>query len=190
MRPCQGDALLERTMTPRLHSIPDFLGYFASADGSIWSCWGRGRHAGNNPDQPPHLLRPGRCGTQRSYLHVSLRHDNKLTSVRVSRAVCAAFRGPPPPGPGRIEVRHKNGNPLDNRSRNLAWATTSQNQRDRVRHGTSNRGERCGTAKLGRQQVQKIRRSIESSSTLAERYGVSARTIRDIKSRRRWAWLK
>lgn len=75
----------------------------------------------------------------------------------------------------------------------LSWKTPSENQADRVLHGTSNRGERMGTSKLDRNQVAEIRASyvprIMSYSKLAEKYGVSAGAIGDIVRGKNWHWL-
>lgn len=46
--------------------------------------------------------------------------------------VLSAFVGPRPSG---AVGRHLNGNRMDNRLANLAWGTSSQNQRDTVEHG-------------------------------------------------------
>lgn len=53
----------------------------------------------------------------------------------VAIAVCTAFRGSP--GPGE-QVRHLDGNNQNNRLDNLLWGTASENNYDRVRHGTHN----------------------------------------------------
>lgn len=55
-------------------------------------------------------------------------------SVGVHRLVLLAFVGPCPEG---MEACHINGDPADNRVENLRWDTRSENQRDRVRHGTN-----------------------------------------------------
>lgn len=51
----------------------------------------------------------------------------------VHTAVLRAFSGECPPG---HETRHLNGVQTDNRLSNLCWGTKSENQHDRVRHGT------------------------------------------------------
>ena len=66
--------------------------------------------------------------------------DNIYKVSRVGRLVLFAFRGPPPSG---HECCHNDGDPQNNRLSNLRWDTAAANQRDRVKHGTSNRGERC-----------------------------------------------
>ncbi|MCL7707491.1 hypothetical protein M8368_29425, partial [Enterobacter kobei] len=71
------------------------------------------------------------------------------------------------------------------------WATPEENQGDRVIHGTSNRGEAQWNHKLMVDQVREIRLMLNSHTQrqLADAYGVSARTIHNIKTRKTWAWL-
>lgn len=52
--------------------------------------------------------------------------------ARVHRAVLLAFVGPAPVG---MITRHLNGNPGDNRLKNLAYGTHYENHQDRIRHG-------------------------------------------------------
>lgn len=47
--------------------------------------------------------------------------------------VCEAFHGRRPEG---AEVRHLDGNRLNNAAENLRWGTPSENRHDSVRHGT------------------------------------------------------
>lgn len=53
----------------------------------------------------------------------------------VHRLVAEAFL--PPRLPGQSVVRHINGDRLDNRSVNLAWGTQSDNELDKIAHGTN-----------------------------------------------------
>lgn len=70
----------------------------------------------------------------------------------------------------------------------LSWKTRSENQQDRVRDGTSNRGERCGSAKLGRLHVSLIRacKGLFSQRQLAKDFGVDQSTISNIQSEKTW----
>lgn len=69
----------------------------------------------------------------------------------------------------------------------LETGTIAENIADRIRDGTSNRGERCGTAKLTSAQVLDIRaRAGERQANLAEEFGVSQVTISAIILRRIW----
>ena len=67
------------------------------------------------------------------YWRVELNRNGKCACFRVHRLVLAAFVGPLPEGK---EVCHNNGNPGDNRLENLRYGTKSENQRDRIKHGT------------------------------------------------------
>lgn len=74
----------------------------------------------------------------------------------------------------------------------LEWGTAFKNQQDRVRHGTSNRGEQCATHKLKKGEVLRIfgrLKTGERAYLLAQEYKVSPVTILDIKNGRSWAWL-
>lgn len=67
------------------------------------------------------------------HLGVTLSRDDKAYTYSVHVLVCEVFHGLRPEG---MEVRHLNGNPADNRALNLAWGTRSENELDKVRHGT------------------------------------------------------
>lgn len=71
--------------------------------------------------------------TPKGYLKVDLSVDGVARAFRVHRLVLAAFVGPPPEG---MEARHLDGNPQHNALSNLRWGTASENNRDRVTHGT------------------------------------------------------
>jgi HNH endonuclease len=94
------------------------------------------------------------------------------------------------PVPAGMLVRHLCGNPWCVRPTHLAAGTTQDNSDDMIRHGRSVRGERHPKSKLTAAGVQYIRTSTESHATLAKKFGVSETTIRDVRSGRRWGWLK
>lgn len=73
--------------------------------------------------------------------------------------------------------------------RHLSWETPAENQADRLRDGTSNRGERHGMKKLSAQQIFAIRADSRAQHVIAEDYDVHQTTISKIKRRRRWGWL-
>lgn len=113
---------------------------------------------------------------------------NIAGSVRhVQRLVLEAFVGP---CPYNHEACHGNGVRTDNRIENLRWDTRKANMADASRHGTTNRGERCPTSKLTREQVQSIRAASGSQKEIAGRFGVSREHVRDIRSGKRWGWLQ
>ena len=79
----------------------------------------------------PRILKA--CPARGGYVRVGITDDHGLLRYRMVHVlVLEAFIGPRPD----LECRHLNGNPADNRLDNLAWGTRSQNNLDRVRHGT------------------------------------------------------
>jgi hypothetical protein len=88
--------------------------------------------------------------------------------------------------PEGLEVRHMCRNKCVN-PEHLEIGTRSENCQDKVRDGTSNRGERNATAKLTAEQVLEIRRrSNELQSDLAKEFGVGTKNINQIIRRERW----
>lgn len=74
----------------------------------------------------------------------------------------------------------------------LRWATPSENEADKLRDGTDNRGESHGRAKLTASQVTEMRRlSAEgwSQNRLAREFGVSQTHVGDIVRGKRWGHL-
>jgi hypothetical protein len=133
----------------------------------------------------PHLLNPsiGKNG-YRVFCHRLFGGETRLL---VHREVCRAFHGSPPATGDRIEVRHLDGNKLNNMATNLAWGTSADNAADRVRHGTSLSGERNPFARLTRVQVSEIRASFGyTAEELASMYGVSRQTITRILRGETW----
>lgn len=91
----------------------------------------------------------------------------------------------------RLEAAHTCGNGKKGciNPKHLEWKTRTENERDKVPHGTSNRGERCGNAKLTREEVLAIRRDNRPQRVVAQDFGVVQQTVADIKGRRSWSWL-
>jgi hypothetical protein len=67
------------------------------------------------------------------YLAVNLANGGVTTTRAVHVLVAEAFYGPRPDG---YEVRHLNGRAHDNRAENVRWGTPSENEQDKLRHGT------------------------------------------------------
>jgi hypothetical protein len=133
---------------------------------------------------PARILSPGIAA---GYEFVQLWRDGTPTRMSVHTAVLTAFVGPAP-SPA-YECAHGDGNPRNNRQGNLRWATGRENQADRVFHGTANRGERHGMAKLTAPQVLAIRADARSHAALAVAFGVSRSAVTLVKSRKGWSWL-
>jgi hypothetical protein len=70
---------------------------------------------------------------KRGYPAVGLVQDGKQATYEVHRLVALAFLGECAAG---YEVRHRDGNPLNNHVLNLVYGTRGENVRDRRSHGT------------------------------------------------------
>lgn len=143
------------------------------------SSWGNVRRVGTG-----RILEPA---ATKHYLHVTLSDDNVQANARVHRLVIEAFWGPPPfPD---AEAAHNDGNPHHNRASNLRWATKTENQADRVRHGTDLRGSKVYGAKLTEADIPVIRRRIASGEryqSIADDYGVDKSNIGCIAVGKTW----
>jgi hypothetical protein len=139
--------------------IPGFPGYRVGNDGSVWSCRARSYTPGEFGTGVRYVLgdqwKQMRTRPVGHYGHLSVMLYNAGHGYHrlVHRLVLEAFVGPALPG---LEAAHNNGNPADNHLANLRWATKADNQADRVRHGTSSRGESHGQHKLTAVDVVQI----------------------------------
>lgn len=109
----------------------------------------------------------------------------------VSRLICEDFNGAP--ATSRHEAAHSCGNGhlgCVNR-RHLSWKTSRENKADMLIHGTRNRGERNGQAKLTENQAREILslKGEGSVRELAGRFGVTAMVVSNIHNRKSWSWL-
>ena len=162
-------------------NLPDWPMYEISDDGQVRrTVQGRNWPAGKikTPQRMPN-----------GYLQVHLYSGGRCYSRGIHRLLCLAFYGPPPSA--EHEAAHRNGARQDNRINNLRWVTKIKNAEDRDDHGRTARGERGGNSKLTTNQVESIRANPEKAlqRVLADRFGVSRKTIVDIVTRKTWRHL-
>lgn len=172
-----------------LRPIPGVIGYAAGSDGEIYSFRNGGHQTPQNRYRlTPIQLSPAVCRDGRRHLGISWRGRTFST---VATLVCSAFHGPRPPG---MTCSHLNGRAFDDRPENLTWESYKDNERRKVSHGTSNRGEGSGRAKLTSKEVLQIREVYDSGEMtqgeLASFYGVTREAINAIVNRRRWKHLE
>jgi len=156
--------------------------YEVSSIGRVrsWNRYG----PGNERATSPHMLT---LFVGHGYLRAGLRDKRKRgRSVSVASLVAEAFICPRPTG---LVLRHLDGQQTNNVPHNLAWGTLKENGEDRVRHGTSLRGEKSFTAKLNEAQVLEIRASNETGVALSKRFGITPSAISGIRKRRTWRHL-
>lgn len=111
--------------------------------------------------------------------------------VRVHRLVALAFLGPPPTS--RHEVAHIDGDRRNSRASNLRWSTRTENNRDKITHGTITRGASHWNCKITADDAIEIRRRHAAGEAgmqkLAIDFSLSRSAIHQIVRRERWAWL-
>jgi hypothetical protein len=160
----------------RWRAVPEYEGLYEISD------FGRVRSLGRNACMLKLML------DKNGYLRVYLSDYPRRKLAGVHRLVLLAFVGPCPAG---MATRHfPDRTRTNNRLSNLSWATHTTNMRDRNVHGTHLKGERHYQAKLTHAMVRRIRAikrwPIGLLAELAEKYGVTIRTIQHIKRRETW----
>ena len=111
--------------------------------------------------------------------------DGRTTYVH--RLACQDANGHPPSPAHQAAHSCGKGHLACVNRRHLSWKTQSDNEQDKVAHGTSNRGERHGNAKLTDAQVLAIRalKGRLLTREIAQEFGTSARNIAKILSGQR-----
>ncbi len=176
---------------PSARPCPSYPGYSASPDGRVFSnlrvIYGYGGKRGRKAVIDPTFFRELKPFVgKRGYLKVTCRIGGKERTGAVHKMVLDAFVGPCPEG---MECRHLDGNPANNRLKNLAYGTPKQNADDRMRHGHYARGEQHQNAKLTEEQVREIKaapRRYGLCVEFAKRFGVSRDCVRTARSRHGW----
>lgn len=109
----------------------------------------------------------------------------------VHRVVCERIHGPAPTPKHQAAHSCGNGHLGCCNSKHLRWATVSENQSDRVLHGTSVRGEMQWNAKLSEDDVRSIRKlaKTHTQTSIARMFDIDGSHVCDIVHRKRWAWL-
>lgn len=125
------------------------------------------------------------------YPAVTLQRQGHRKTYPVHQLVLEAFDRPRPDG---MECRHGPNGPTDNRwPEAICWGTRSDNHRlDRVRDGTSCRGEGSHTARLTEAVVLDCRRRAaqgELVALLAAEFGVTSGTMSHAITGRSWSYL-
>lgn len=105
-----------------------------------------------------------------------------------SRLVCEAVHGAPKTP--QLHAAHMCGNGHLGcvNWQHLAWKTAKENNADKITHGTTNRGDKNGGAKLSYADVHEIKRmsGVLLQRVLAAQFGVSQSAISAIQTGRKW----
>ena len=146
------------------------------------------------------------CMTERSWSLQTAGYGQVLTPNRGRQLVhVIALTSVWPKPPGKVcsikgvwtrELQAAHGpchNPECYNPRHLSWKTRAENQADRLRDGTDNRGMKHNTAKLTDAQVLEIYdlawHSSFSYREIASQFGVTPAHVSNLKHGSRWAHL-
>ena len=150
--------------------------YLISSDGQVKSTWfGKEKLLKTAPDNI-------------GYLRFAYYKDGKKTTLRVHSCVAKVFLGDR--SSEGLQVRHYDGNKLNNNKENLIWGTAQEDANDRIRHGTSGKGETSGSAKLKETDIHEIRELRLTGMLhreIADFFNVSEARISEILSGKCWA---
>lgn len=102
------------------------------------------------------------------------------------RYICIQAHGNPPSKNHHAAHSCGNGDKGCCNPHHLRWATPQENRDDTLIHGTRNRGERNGRAKLTESDIRAIRASQRSNSALADAFNVSKTTVFEVRNGKRW----
>jgi hypothetical protein len=122
----------------------------------------------------------------KGYPRVHLSASGKKKTLKIHRLVLTAFVGECPKD---MEACHNDGVRTNVNLSNLRWDTPSNNQKDKISHGTYLSGDTISWSKLCGKSVTRIRESYLFGATqkdLADTYGVSQVTISKAIRRQTW----
>ena len=102
-------------------------------------------------------------------------------SQYIHRLVCWLWNGEPEEGQ---EVRHLDGNKMNNHRTNLAWGTRSENIKDTREHGAKH--HKLSWADVAQIRAFKRIKPYGYRPLMAEKFGVSVACIADVAKGRTW----
>ena len=108
------------------------------------------------------------------------------------RVVCKAAHGEPPTPAHAAAHSCGNGHTGCVNPRHLRWATHTENEADKLLHGTTARGEGHGRSKLTEEDVHTIRAKLAAGQKQADipaEHGVHRVNVSHIKTGKSWVWL-
>jgi hypothetical protein len=109
-----------------------------------------------------------------------------------SRAMCILAHGDPPTPTHHAAHFCGKGHESCVNPSHLRWATSKENNRDKIAHGTMNWGERHGQSKFTKDDVRAIRSALragELQRVIAERHATTQAVISKIARRVTWGWF-
>lgn len=128
------------------------------------------------------------------YACITIRSDTPsgFTTTSASRLMCKFANGDPPNN--RYQAAHNCGRGKDGcvNPTHIRWATPKENNADKIAHGTTNKGQRHGMAKLTDEQAAEILSLLKNGMVhrrIAERFDICAATVTNIKNGKSWTHI-
>lgn len=150
----------------------NFYGYYTDIEGNIYS------------DKTKKILKHKL--SKKGYHRVTLsNYTDKANSQIVHRMVADVFiinKGNFP------QVNHKDFNKDNNHANNLEWCSNEYNTKHRM-DSYRNKERKNPVSKLNEEIVRELRRSNMTHKELANYYGVSRTTIREVREYKYWRWV-
>jgi hypothetical protein len=168
-----------------------FPGYRVGDDGSVWNCSYHGKRGKGNGSGSVLIVgtvwkrRKSRLNNK-SYSIFGLYRHYYRKEILVHCLVLEAFVGPRPLG---MEGCHNDGDQQNNKLSNLRWDTPQGNAADKIKHGTSSRGEGNGNAVLTEDLVRIMRIEYDSGAMITQicrKYNKPFGAVRGAVTRARW----
>ncbi len=126
---------------------------------------------------------------QSGYYQTAFCVDGGFKHRYVHNLVIEAFVGKCPIGQ---QVRHLDGNSINNHLSNLVYGTPKENYQDKILHGTDSVGSNNGNAKLDESTVKDIRLAFSydfGPTELAKFFKTPLATIKSIVYKRTWSHI-
>ena len=151
--------------------VPGFPKYYVSDTGIVFSFWRK-----QIKILKTHFDKKG-------YEVATLCNAKENKSFRIHRVVALAFLDNPGNHPC---VRHLDGNPKNNHVDNLAWGSYSDNEQDKLVHGTWENRRNGKLTKEMRRKAFELKRKYWTDQKIASLFGVSRPTITRLINRKTW----
>ncbi len=152
-----------------------FTDYYIFENGLIWS------------KKRARFLKPG---ISNGYKMLMLSKNKVVKNKSVARWVLESFTGEIPVGK---ECAHNDGNKRNDHISNLRWATSQENQNDKIKHGTTNKWEKHPMVKITKEMASYIKANYvktkyhkTNAGELAKKFGIDRSQVLNIVSGRSW----
>lgn len=154
-----------------LYIIPDTNSYFVDKEGNIYS-----KISGE-------IKTLSQIGDGGGYLTVRIKKRGVCKRYKVHRLIAETFL---PNFHSSPQVNHKNGVKTDNRVENLEMCTAQDNIKHAIAFGLSNPRLSAQHCEITFEIAEQIRQSSLDARQAAEYFGISRRTIYDVRAYKTW----